>query len=234
MLKHLIIIKNLCFFQVVSASKPISKKTYHNVSTETGSKSKSMNWSDLENFNLTVEKNAKKSYPVLHDLENHMKSLSATSHNGNDKDLSSNNRPFQISSLHSKHASDESNVLEQYNEPNNNYDTACDNDQYNDSSERYNYRDNHDISDYHEDMHEMKRSGKRKSTNTYITSDEVATLKSLAKSTTLVPQSVETYDSLHKERGSERSQSLPPEDECYSQFDTNENIPCKYYLFKIL
>lgn len=193
-----------------------------------------MHWSDLENFNLTVEKNTKKSYPVLHDLENHMKSISTTSHNRNDnKDLSSNNPPFQISSLHSKHASGESDVLEEYNEPNNDYDTACDNDQYNDYSERDNYRDNHDISNYHEDMHEIKRNRKQKSTsNNYITSDEVATLKNLAKSTSVVPQSVESYDSLHKEKGSECSQSLPPENECYSRFDTNENIPCKYYLFK--
>lgn len=195
-----------------------------------------MNWSDLENFNLTVEKNTKKSFPVLHDLENHMKSLSTTSHerNGN-KDLSSNNLHFQISSLHSKHASDESNGLEEYNEPNNDYDIVCDNNQYNDSGKVHNYRDNHDISDYHEDIHEIKRNRKQKSTsNNYITSDEVATIKSLAKSTTLVPQSVESYDSLNKERGSECSQSLPPEDECYSRFDTNENIPCKYYSFNYL
>lgn len=162
-----------------------------------------------------------------------MKSLSTTSHNRHDKNLSSNNVPFQISSLHSKHASDESNVLEQYNEPNNDHDTAYDNNQYNDSRERHNYRDNHDISDSHEDKPEMMR--KQKSTsNNYIISDEVETLKSLAKSTTLVPQSIETYDSLHKERGSECSQSLPPEDECYSRIDINDNIPRKFNLFKIL
>lgn len=217
------VVLRLCFFQVVSTSKPISKKTYHTVSTETGSKSKSMNWSDLDNFNLTVEKSAKKSYPVLHALENHL------------KDLSSNNLPLQISSLHSKHTSGQSNVLEEHNEPNNDYDNACDNDQYNDSSMRHNYGDNQDISDYHEDVHEMKRNRKHKPTsNNYITSDQIATAKTLAKPTTLVPQSVESYDSLHKERGSEFNQSLLPEDECYSRFDTVENISCKYYSFKIL
>lgn len=194
-----------------------------------------MNWSDLDNFNLTVEKSAKKSYPVLHALENHLKNLSATSCDENDKDLSSNNLPLQISSLHSKHTSGQSNVLEEHNEPNNDYDNACDNDQYNDSSLRHNYGDNQDIPDYHEDVREMKRNRKQKPTsNNYITSDQIATAKSLAKSTTLVPQSVESYDSLHKERGSEFNQSLLPEDECYSRFDTGENISCKYYSFKIL
>lgn len=227
--------------RLTKKNKQMNKNLRQEVNVETASKSKSFGWSDVENFNLTIERSTRKSYPLSKALERDLECMSASSRgkifterethhteqnveadisieraNGSDVNVSENDLPCNM--FKEIEAPEAENVS---------YNNLCVNDQDN-NSKNIDYIDNN--SDLHQVISEIEANRREPSNSNEEALSGSAALQKINNCDTHV---MELEKSISGKRKHEVESMLDPVIVCTSGLTPGEDFAptCKYVFF---